>query len=401
MRANPFTTLSILSALIVAGCAAHGSALAPSVPASSAVLPQVLQTGQSPTNWELFSTFAGFPVVGPDKHMWYWDGIYVYRVDIGTLTAQRFYVGAGGSAAAGPDGNVWFCGDEVYGNITPEGVVTKYSAAVNCQGMAAGPDGALWMVTGGPLYRTTTSGQLTEFPMPAGEGTGNSVVEGSNDLVWFIEYGNAKGDYDAICNINTSTDAISVFKLKDRDYYFAALNTGTDGNAYAMDASAGKIIRVTPSGVMRSWKVAGYYDATQTSQANVQTIWFTINGALDAWQISAARLKTIGLPPTGMVANAVQGPDYNVWFTNGAYIQRVLLVSPTSATISVGQTQPFSVTESGCTCRPTATSSDKSIARVTPVVGHSFSVTGVSPGTATITVADQAQNVFNVSVTVP
>jgi hypothetical protein len=89
---------------------------------------------------------------------------------------------------------------------------------------------------------------------------------------------------------------------------------------------------------------------------------------------------------------------------NGAidvYVVRVLTVTPSNATIPVGQSAPFSVSETGCTCYWTFVSSNKAVATV-KVVGHGqFSVTAVASGSATITVADETQNVFVVPITVP
>jgi streptogramin lyase len=102
--------------------------------------------------------------------------------------------------AAGPDGNVWFTepSSSRVTRITPAGQITGFALAssVHPSGIAAGPDGALWFMEArekdSAIARVTTSGALTEFPLPLSEteeigglfGAG-SVVAGSDGRIWF------------------------------------------------------------------------------------------------------------------------------------------------------------------------------------------------------------------------
>src|SRR5262245_53933133 len=66
---------------------------------------------------------------------------------------------------AGPDGNLWFT--ESYGlaigRITPQGVVTEFSASGDSAGIAAGPDGNLWFTEyyGNKIGRITPKGVVS------------------------------------------------------------------------------------------------------------------------------------------------------------------------------------------------------------------------------------------------
>ena len=75
---------------------------------------------------------------------------------------------------AGPDGALWFTearGDKI-GRITTTGDVTEYpipTAGAFAADITVGPDGALWFTesSGNKIGRITTKGELTEYPLDA------------------------------------------------------------------------------------------------------------------------------------------------------------------------------------------------------------------------------------------
>jgi len=79
----------------------------------------------------------------------------------------------------------------------------------------------------------------------------------------------------------------------------------------------------------------------------------------------------------------------------------MISTNPSSASLTVGQQQPVTITETKCkACIWSASSSDSTIATVTPVSGDQFTITAVGSGSATISVQDKHQNVTDVAVTV-
>lgn len=141
---------------------------------------------------------------GPDGALWFTES---HTSRIGQITtsgaitefpvtiANETYLG---SIATGSDGALWFTwsGYDVAGvaRMTTSGSVTAYQAPASygpfnlAAGITAGPDGALWFAdTSGNIWRITTSGVLTQYPVPirpSGGGTG-PITTGPDGAIWF------------------------------------------------------------------------------------------------------------------------------------------------------------------------------------------------------------------------
>src|SRR5260370_35005945 len=95
--------------------------------------------------------------------------------------------------SGGADGNLWF--EEYYqnkiGRITTSGVITEFpipTASVT-DGITSGPDGNLWFTEStGNIGRITTTGTVTEFPVPNGSSLPNEITTGPDGNLWFTEY---------------------------------------------------------------------------------------------------------------------------------------------------------------------------------------------------------------------
>jgi hypothetical protein len=93
----------------------------------------------------------------------------------------------------GPDGNVWFLAHGgTVGKITPDGVITNYSAPSSSdfpdRGITAGPDGNVWFTTDtGNLDRITPDGTITEIPIPEQYADGRGIVTGPDGNLWFTD----------------------------------------------------------------------------------------------------------------------------------------------------------------------------------------------------------------------
>src|SRR5260370_23588161 len=109
---------------------------------------------------------------------------------LATSTVIREFPVPGGAAgiAAGPDGALWFTRSSPsmssIGRITTEGSVTNVfsipTAFTVVENIALGPDGALRFTEsmGNKVGRITTSGTITEFPLPTPGSQPKRIVSG-------------------------------------------------------------------------------------------------------------------------------------------------------------------------------------------------------------------------------
>ena len=99
---------------------------------------------------------------------------------------------------SGPDGAVWFTESGGVGRITTSGTITEYPlpGPVSCSSLAAGPDGALWcwqVQQTGPIipvqayvFRISTAGVVTVFPAhpPDFSGGDFKLTPGPDGALW-------------------------------------------------------------------------------------------------------------------------------------------------------------------------------------------------------------------------
>ena len=105
--------------------------------------------------------------------------------------------------AAGADGNIWFSEFRAgkIGRITPAGVITEFPlprANAGPGDITAGADGALWFVElsggadgvatdGNRVGRITTSGVVTEYPMPSTTPSAVNLAVGPDRSIWYTQ----------------------------------------------------------------------------------------------------------------------------------------------------------------------------------------------------------------------
>jgi virginiamycin B lyase len=119
---------------------------------------------------------------------------------------------------AGSDGAIWFTfnqytiGPDLFefpvsakvGRITRDGSITEFTIfatdedfqtlAPALAGITLGPDGALWFTLADiagdepdSIGRITTSGNLTEFPLPANDSEPRGIATGPDGAIWFTQ----------------------------------------------------------------------------------------------------------------------------------------------------------------------------------------------------------------------
>ena len=93
-----------------------------------------------------------------------------------------------GVITAGPDGALWFTENLAIGRITTSGAITEYPLPGGFYSdITAGPDSALWFTEmngdTGKIGRITTAGGLTEYTLPSIVPT--SITVGPDGALWF------------------------------------------------------------------------------------------------------------------------------------------------------------------------------------------------------------------------
>jgi hypothetical protein len=405
--------LVVILLLVCAGCANRTGTMATIGP--SYVKPLVIQTGNSPTNWESFPTahYANQIITGPDNQIWYaTSDHFIDRFNLATNTVDSVDVGFTANAlATGPDGNVWTCGTPggqttQIAKITPGLQVTTYTAPL-CDAIAS-YNGALWVTSyrSCELAQVSIAGVVTDYPLPACPQSPTEMAIGADGNLWFLQ-DSIDNKVHSIVRFVVATQTFTQFNLPPHNS-LGGLKLGSDGYLYSCrrrDNGFSAMNRTSMAGAMTMFPVAN--DCAHVSNSGPPTAVLFVSQLgqqIESMAVRSRHVDVYGAPPNGDLMQTVTlGPDLNVWGGSNVhaldvYIKRVLSVAPSSATISVGQSAPFTIAETNCSCVWTARSSDQSVATVSGVSGKSFTVTAVGVGTATIRVADQKQNYFDVLI---
>ncbi len=294
-------------------------------------------------------TFSEFPVqtaagpagitAGPDGNVWFTE----FRVEgnsIGRITPEGViteflipdFAAHPLGITTGPDGALWFAenrGPNRISRITTSGEITDFEnlgEEANPWGITTGPDGALWFTEnfGSTIGRITTSGAITEFPLPRFSGPGE-IVPGSDGALWFTEqYANKIGRI-------TTSGAVTEFKIPTPDSYPncssggpcgpISIAAGPDGALWFTESSENKIGRITTSGELTEfpiptpgsapWGIVAGLDGNLyfTERAGNKIGRITISG-----EITEFPVPTPGSKPQGIAL----GPDGAIWFTEQA-----------------------------------------------------------------------------------
>ena len=135
---------------------------------------------------------------GPDGNLWMTEDqgankiVQLTTSGVFTVFTVATFVNAGSLfITTGPDGALWFT-DQFFkiGRITTSGTITEYPLPVSTDSpyaIAAGPDGALWYTDSlGQVGRITTAGSFTaQFPTQNG-GPG-AITAGPDGAMWFTD----------------------------------------------------------------------------------------------------------------------------------------------------------------------------------------------------------------------
>ncbi len=264
---------------------------------------------------------------------------------------------------AGPDGRVWFAGDDVVGSVTTAGV----AACTNCletfattlvgllgeargaNSIVAGPDGALWFTNYGEnsIGRITPDGTITYFTDPTINGPAGITV-GPDGALWFTNYNlvisNGSVTTGSIGRITTA-GVISNYTDPTIDIP-GAITAGPDGALwFTNDGGNGSIGRITTSGAVSNYTDPGIDDPQGITAGPDGALWFTNFG-------SVGRITTSGTvsyvtdPSFNLqeITSITTGPDGALWAGVGDSIARITTNGNVTIVTSPDLTSPSSLT---------------------------------------------------------
>ena len=146
--------------------------------------------------------------------------------------------------------------------ITPTGQITEFpvpTATASPMGITAGPDGNLWFTEyhSGKIGRITTDGAIAEFPI-AGLPVPVDIAAGADGNLWFTSA------WGSIYRITTAGE-YTLFPLHPAQSYpigytppnpgLADIAAGPDGNLWFTESQTNLIGRMTPAGVVTEFPV--------------------------------------------------------------------------------------------------------------------------------------------------
>jgi streptogramin lyase len=417
--------VSILAvALLAAGCSSHPGA----APTFSSITPQIFQKHVNKLGWIVtqIGPIGGaraepFGLAVDDNHH-VWAAVYPGEL-VKILMNDRqktfptsivpFFL------AFGSDKNMWVTGNNrVTGigevaRVSPMGLETDYTigpANMFLGYIVSGPDGDLWFTecskdekTGG-VVRMDTSGSYTLYPF----GCRGVIANGPDGNIWFGDIG------QNIYKMDVEGNLLGTYAVGDQQ--FNGLTAGSDGAMYATAegnvVNYTDLVRVSTSGVVTHITNDPYIGGLNTILSGPDgNLWISsprsVFGYFIQFDVATQTWGEIVKGPKGAGEALATGPDGNVWATApnassvDTYIIQAMTVTPKELTISVGRHADITLTEANYSGGWTAVATNPGVASVTPKSqSGTFEVTGVSPGTTSVTVYDAMYNSISVKVTV-
>jgi streptogramin lyase len=242
-----------------------------------------------------------------------------------------------GDIVTGSDGNLWFtnAGQYKVGRMTPSGAITQFDLPAMVGGpsrITKGPDGNIWITTNALgqgkqdwIVRLGRDGSVTQFQ--AGTGSGNSgtspwgITSGPDGNLWFTE-----ASANRIGRM-TPGGVLTEFRIPTFESSPGAIVAGPDGNLWFLETHWRNpaVARITTAGVVTEYPLGGSVDdqlqprgivagqdgnlwlsQPHPSASQGEIVRVTPNGILKAFPMPK------GTRPTGIA----RGPDGNVWFTD-------------------------------------------------------------------------------------
>jgi streptogramin lyase len=243
-------------------------------------------------------------ITGPDGNLWFTEGSKIARITpMGKISEFKLSPPANAlNIATGPDGHLWFTDQQgKIGRMTLTGKVSEFSLPIHQYpagsnpikepagsgagqplDITAGPDGNLWFTeighVGSSIGRITTSGKITEFPLPSANTFLSSITAGSDGNIWFTGIGTNNGP--SKIGVITPQGKIREFTLPHS--ILGSITRGPDGNLWFAEfqysgtgTTAGEIGRITTAGKISDFPLPTSSNSpTSITFGTDHTLWF-------------------------------------------------------------------------------------------------------------------------------
>jgi streptogramin lyase len=303
-----------------------------------------------PTNVTIYPTPDNVPFAitkGPDGALWFTmlnkNGSappVIGRIGLnGTISQFPAQTPNTFDIATGPDGALWFTGSDGIRRITTTGSVTFYPTGHPTHGIATGPDGALWFTEeighdlSPNIGRITTSGVITEYPLP-NNGTTSTlqgdgfITAGLDGALWFtvgVPFGPIGGS--GLVGRITPTGSLTLYNTSTID--LRNITTGPDGALWFTEYTANKIGRISTAGTLTEYPIPNLAAPRGITTGPDGALWFTTESEI--WRLTTAgafvKYNTTACP----CYNITTAADGALWFTSIVGIGRLSVGSAPTA----------------------------------------------------------------------
>jgi streptogramin lyase len=230
------------------------------------------------------------------------------------------------SIVVGPDKNLWFTesGGEKIGRITTSGVITQFPipGAQSLLGLTSGPDGNLWFtdqLTGKIGHISTSGTGIKEFALPKGSFP-QGITAGPDGNLWFVEQ-KQNGFFKvgkitvsgAITEYATNVN-VGIFQAYPPVGNPAVITAGPDGNLWVTNSqnlAVKEIWRISTDGTITPHPTKDY--PLSVAAGPDGNLWATESAHVA--KITTAGAETEYAITSGGWSGICTGPDGNIWFT--------------------------------------------------------------------------------------
>ena len=249
-----------------------------------------ITTGNTITEYGVLTANSGPHDIakGPDGNIWFTE---VGGNKIGSITTSgvvsEYSIPSAGSSpygiAAGTGNTLWFAeynGNKI-GKITTSGVITEYpvpTATSRPFGITTDSNGNAWFteLASDKIGKVdATTGNITEYDLPAGSGP-ISITRGPAGDLWFVEYGSNGNKIGKI----TTSGVITEYPVPTANSMPRDITQGPDGLMWFTESNTNKIGKITSSGQITEYDVPT--DASQLLGITTGpdgNLWFAEYGA--------------------------------------------------------------------------------------------------------------------------
>jgi streptogramin lyase len=167
----------------------------------------------------------------------------------------------------------------------------------------------------GFIGRITTSGQLTEFPLPTKYSDPYAIAAGGDGNVWFTE------DASAIGRI-TPQGVVTEFPIPTQQPIAADIALGPDGNMWFTESRTDKVARIDPQGHITEFDLPSGAGPEGLVTGPDHNLWIVESGSNNVarFNVTTHALTEFPIPSANSEAEYIAvGPDGNLYFTEANF----------------------------------------------------------------------------------